>query len=326
MKQVGNNRVIDIHSHLLREGYYPRAFYACVAEEWAQKEPGRKPEMILPKLLAGYVDNDGKMFIENMDRAGVDIAFILGIDVGIFYSGQEPETPIEQQMEDASEFQKKYPDRLVAFGAIDPRRKNAVQLLEKAVKELGLIGVGEWQPEGYHLEDDLVQPPLKKCAELGVPVSIHTRSGHGADMYGNEFTLENPRHPEHIAWVLRKYPSLTVIIGHAGYPVWWEAATQVAKQSDRCYLDLSNWEPMLDDPSRLVPILAAMRDGAGVERLLFGSDQVSGVRFCFERSHLPKWVNFFKELPKTAEQYGYKFTEAECNMILGENAARLFNL
>jgi predicted TIM-barrel fold metal-dependent hydrolase len=317
--------IVDSHAHIWGKGFIPPAFFRETAERWAKKAPGRTPEMIMPKLLDGIVDDDGKLFIENMDQAGVDVTIINGGDLG-YLCGEEPEVPIEKQLEFYEELHRRYPKRLHFFFSSDPRRENGLHLLEKAVREWGCIGCGEFATAGFYITDEVAQPIFKKCTDLGIPVFIHTRAGSGAEMVGEDYTLKNPAHPFHIKALQANYPDLVIIFGHAGYPFWWEEACRIARGSPNCYLDLSNWSLELSKQGDLIAKIACMRDMVGADHILFSSDQVSGKRFCGEKSELPGWVNFFKNLPEEAKRYGYQFTNAEVELILGGNAKRILHL
>jgi predicted TIM-barrel fold metal-dependent hydrolase len=317
--------IVDFHAHIWGKGFVPPAFFRETAERWAKKAPERKPEMIMPKLLQGIVDEDGKIFIEEMDRAGVDVAIINGGDFA-YTCREEPETPVERQLEFYGELQRRYPKRLHFFFISDPRRKNGLHLLEKAVRELGCLGCGEFAAEGYHITDEIVQPTFKKCLDLNIPIFIHTRAGVGAEIAGEDYTLENTTHPFHIKALQASYPDLVIIFGHSGYPFWWEEACRIARGNPNCYLDLSNWSLELAKAGDLIGKIACMRDMVGADHILFGSDLVSGSRLCGEKSELSGWVKFFRNLPEEAKKYGYQFTEAEVGLILGGNAKRVLHL
>ena len=317
--------IIDIHTHFWRKGYIPNAFHMVTAKEWAGKEPGRNPEMILPKIEEGLVDPDGKLFIENMDRAGADVSFIMAGDFGIHWSGEEPAIPLEEQLRSYGELQKRFPGRIYAFAFVDPRRKGAVELFERAIKEWGLRGCGEFTCKDISVADDVSQPLLRKCAELGVPVLVHIRATAGTEEKG-DFSAGNIGHPQHLEKALHKYPDLKFIMAHVGYPIWWERAIYLASKYPNCYLDISNWNQDMEDPDGLIPKLACMRDMVGADHICFGTDQSSGKRFCGENSVLSQWVRFIKGLPEMAKERGYVFTKEEIDLMLGGTAQKLFNL
>ncbi len=318
--------IIDFHSHLWGRGFIPPAFFSHSAKQWAEKAPDRKPDMIMPKLLEGIVDEDGKLYLETMDRAGVDISVLNIVDFGLYWCGEEPEVPVEEQIEFYGEMTKKYSDRFYFFAFSDPRRKNCLELLERAVKEHGCIGCGEISMQGVAVADEIMQPLFRKCLDLDLPVFIHTRVGHGTEFTGEDLTRNNTGHPFHIKALQVAYPDLIIILGHAGYDLWWEEACRIARGHPNCYLELSDWYLELSDPGNLITKLACMRDMVGADHVIFGSDQVSGERFCGDRAILPDWVDFFKNLPGEAEKFGYQFTKEDVELILEGNARRILKL
>jgi len=318
--------IVDFHAHFFGKGFVPPAFFTEIAQGWAEKADDRTPEMIMPKLIKGVVDEDGQLYIKNMDLAGVDVTIVNMMDFGVHWCGEDPDVPMEAQIEFYEDLHRRYPERLWFFAFFDPRRENGLELLEKAAKKPGFLGFGEVTPEGFTMEDPIVRPFFMKCMELRMPVFVHTRSGLGEEMIGEDYSLSNPAHPHHIRTLQAAFPELVVILGHAGYDIWWEEACRVARGNPNCYLELSNWHLEISNPAQLIAKLACMRDMVGADHILFGSDQLSGKRFCLERSPLASWVDFFKSLPENARRYGYHFTEEEVQLILGDNALRILRL
>ena len=263
--------IVDAHAHLWGKGFIPPAFYEETAREWAKKSPERTPDMIMPKLVDGVIDEDGQLFIENMDRAGVDVTILNMTDFGKYWSGTEPEIPFEEQVKFYGALCKKYPGRLYFFSFIDPRRKNSVDLFESAVLNYGCKGCGEITPHGFKINDEILQPVFKKCVELSVPVFIHTRVGHGTAMKGENYTLENDAHPFHIKFLQAAYPDLVILLGHSGYDLWWAEASRIARGNPNCYLDLSDWDLELSEPGVFISKLASMRDMVGADHILFAN-------------------------------------------------------
>ena len=321
--------IIDIHTHFWGKGYIPRAFHMATAQDWAAREPGRDPLMILPKIEEGLVDPDGSLFIRNMDQAGVDTSFIMGADFGVYWGGEEPEVPLEEQLRAFAELQEKFPGRLYAFVMIDPRRANAVDLFSRAIREWGLKGCGEFGLKNLSVADDEAQPLIRKCADLDVPVLIHTRATGGTDsgaLSWGDLTSKNINHPDQVEKILERYPGLKVILSHVGYPFWWEKAAHIAGKYPNCYLDIANWDRDMKEPESLIPKLACMRDMVGADHICFGSDQSSGKRHSGEQSVMARWLGFLRELPEKARAYGYVFSQDEMDLILGGSARKLFNL
>jgi predicted TIM-barrel fold metal-dependent hydrolase len=318
--------IVDCHAHLWGRGFLPAAFYRVAAEGWAAKEAGRTPAMILPRLLDGVVDETGDAFVANMDRAGVDRSLIMMVDAGAPLFGEEPPVPIERQIEDYAAIARRHPGRLHMNVYPDHRRPHALALIRRAIAELGYVGVGEITPDRFRISDPELRPAMALAAELGVPVQVHTRSGIWTELAGSDLSEANPAHPVHVATLAKALPELRIVLCHAGFPHWWQAAGALVADLGNCYLDISDWNEVLHQPAELVAKLAAWRGLVGAERILFGSDQVSGPRFCGERSSLDRWVALFARLPEEAARCGYRFTEEEAALILGGNAERLYRL
>lgn len=317
--------VVDSHAHIWGEGFLPPAFYRRAAEGWAAKEPGRTPDMIMPKLLTGVVDPDGDDFVANMDRAGIRTSGIMMLDVGAPVFGEEPATPVEAQIEYYGALQRRHPGRLLCHVAVDHRRPGHLDLIRRAIRDEGLRGIGEITPDGFSAADDAIRPMMTLAADLGVPVQIHTRTGVWTDFAGTDFTEANPVHPVHVARLAREVPELTIILCHAGFPHWWQRAAELIADLPNCVLDISNWnETLHHGEAELVARLATWRSLVGIDRILFASDQASGRRFTGDRSELPAWTGFVRELPARAARWGYRFTDTEAAAIAGGNARRLY--
>lgn len=319
-------KIIDSHCHIWGREFLPPSFFRRAAESWARKEPGRTEEMIIPKLLDGVVDETGDDFVTNMDTAGVTAAFVMMVDAGTPLFGAEPATTVDLQVEYYARLQERHRGRLFAHVAVDHRRPNCLSLISRAVRELGFVGIGEITPAGFTVADDALRPLMRLAADLGVPVQIHTRSGIWTELDGANLTESNTAHPIHVARLAHALPALKLVLCHAGYPHWWQAAAQAIADCPNCVLDVSNWNERLTAPQEIVARLAAWRSLLGIERILFASDQVSGPRFTGARSSLGKWVAFFRDLPAVAQAAGYRFTAEEASRILGRNAQAFYDL
>lgn len=318
--------IVDCHSHIWGDGFLPPAFFRKAAERWAAKDPARRPDMIMPRLLSGLVDETGDLFVSNMDTSGVDVSLIMMVDGGEPLFGEEPQVPVEAQIEWYADLQSRHRGRLYVNVFPDQRRPNCLELIRRAVRDLGFVGLGEITPDGFRVSDRELRPVMHLAAELGVPVQVHTRSGIWTDYYGQDLSEDNPTHPIHVARLAREVPELKLVLAHTGFPYWWQAAAELVADLPNCYLDISDWNEFVDQPEEVIPRMAAWRGIVGAERILFGSDQASGERFCGERSTLDRWTRMIRDLPTVARECGYRFTDAETAQILGENARRFYAL
>lgn len=313
--------IVDSHIHLFGPGYFPPAWHDHTARRWSKAVvPPRDPNEIRPHIERGLIDPDGTILMAEMDRAGVDAAFCLTLDWGWAIGDTSGASP-EEMMQHYSKLQERYEGRFHAIANVDPRRPGALNVYERAIKEWGLKGLKVYPPIGLYPYDEAYFPFYEKSLEFEVPVYIHTAMEPS-------FPLR-PRfaYPLGVGDVQVRYPELTIILAHSGYPKWDEEAIEIARNHPDTYMELSNWNfTAKKDPGKVVRLIAKMRDHMGAHRILFGSDHLGGSRFSGEKSILPEWVDFVSRLADTAPDYGCQFTQDEVDLIMGGNAQRLFDL
>lgn len=311
-------RVIDTHVHVLDRGFWPDEWFDWVALQWAAREPGRDPAAIRPKVEAGLLDPTGERTVADMDAAGVETAVILPMDWG---PGFAERTPIEAVNEHAVAMAARYPGRFVPFVGVDPRRPQAVRLVEEQLRSGRARGLKLYPPTGFDPADPVVHPLYELCVEHRVPVLFHTGEPLPklSARYGDPILLQDVHaaHPELITW-----------IGHAGAKLWWREAVSVAAHSIHSYLELSVWiwdDTPEEEQIAFVRQLAEARDRLGIDRLLFGSDHLAGPRIRGD-GFLTKVVDWYRRLPATAAALDISFTDAEVEKLLRGNAARLLGV
>jgi uncharacterized protein len=309
--------VIDAHVHLFGKGNLPAQWYQHVKERWAASTwPNRDPEAL--DAEGGIVDPDGSLLMEELDRAGIATAICMGLDWGVEFD--DPAVDIASIHAHFGEVQRNFPGRFYAIAGVDPRRPNAVELLEEAIGEHGLKGLKLYPPSGYYPSDEVCEPLLAKCVELGVPVVIHTA-------YVGWPHVARYANPLWIGDVQLKFKDLKIVFAHSGHEVWAEEAMLTASDHPGSYLELSNWNwNLAGDHDELARMLLRMRDHVGAHKMLFASDHLGGRRFSGKRSTLAQWVDFVRDLPQRAEKLGLSISEEEIELILGENAKRVFTL
>jgi predicted TIM-barrel fold metal-dependent hydrolase len=124
-------------------------------------------------------EDDLDRWVETMDALNIDKSVILTYTTGPAFDS-------------LYQFFQKYPDRFVLFCGIDYSGYNEPGFAEKAIRELercyrvGARGVGELGDKGkglfyskptpaygMHIDDARLDPVIKKCGELGMPISVH---------------------------------------------------------------------------------------------------------------------------------------------------------
>jgi predicted TIM-barrel fold metal-dependent hydrolase len=310
--------MIDGHIHVLAEGFWPTRWFDWVSHSWAAGAPDRDPAVIRPKIEPGLLDPDGSQMIADMDAAGVDKAVIMTVDWG-------PDLADRVSLHDlhtyTSDLVGRYPDRLVPFAGIDPRRPEAADVLEWAIRDLGFKGLKLYPPAGFYPYDRAAFPLYEICAARGVPVAFHT---------GEALAITPSRwaNPLFIQDIHSSFPTLPVWLCHAGARIWWDEALSTAAHGIGTSLELSCWIwDDLDDAleERFVRHLDEARNKIGIGKLIFGSDHVSGRRVR-GREFMPMVVNWFRDLPTIARKYGVSFSDDEVEAMMGANAARSLGL
>jgi hypothetical protein len=144
-------------------------------------------------------------FVEALDANGIDVA--------VFTGRQGVQGWLDNDY--IAECVQRFPDRIVGFGGIDPRREPMVEAdIEHAVNELRLHGISLDPPDGADnvrgrgFDDERVMYPIyAKAAELGVPVVLTL--GPLMTPFSNPVAIER---------IAADFPTLTIVCSHAGWP------------------------------------------------------------------------------------------------------------
>ena len=139
---------------------------------------------------------------------------------------------------------KKYPERLVGFGRVDPRRQDSIRELARMKKVLGLTGL-KLHPfvECFRPDHPFFDRFFQKANELKLPILFHSGDGFSS--------------PGLILKIARKYPKLPIILAHLR-----EYGVGALKECENVCVETSGTLPDFIE-------LCADVDG---DRILFGSD------------------------------------------------------
>ena len=184
--------------------------------------------------------------LASLDAAGITRSVITGFDekstCGITFVHNDSVAALAER----------HPDRFVPFAGADIMAgSSAVGEFERWVLERGFRGLS-LRPFmiGRPATDPAYVPFYAKCVELGVPLSIHTSAN---------WTRTRPSdlgHPRHIDDVACRFPELTIVMSHGGYP-WVLEACLIAWKHPNVYLELAahrpkyftapgaGWEPLM---------------------------------------------------------------------------------
>jgi predicted TIM-barrel fold metal-dependent hydrolase len=305
--------IIDTHTHLLGPGHWPQEWWDWVAEDWAKQKEGREPSMVRDRIEDGLIDPDGTRMVERMNHAGVDMSVLLAIDWGPDFTGTRPITTVVDHMLDLAT---SHQNRFVPFGGIDPRRPEALELVAEWF-ERGVLGLKLYPGCGWDPRLDAAMEIYALAEKHKKPVLFHT--GHPLPILDTE--LSNPLA---LKDVVLSFPDLPVWLGHAGAPIWWKEALEVAEAGSKVRLEMSVW--LWDDSDTDAEIdftrkVIQAGQAVGLDRVIFGTDHVSGSKVR-PAGFLGAIYDMYLRLPHHAKELGSSITEQDMANIMGGTAAR----
>ena len=300
--------IIDVHTHISKKGWTPNEIMMMAVEGLASRKRVA-PEKIMRNLekYPTLYRATPESLIEDMDEAGIDKSILIANDYGLAHGFSKPKISIEEYNKWVADAADQNPDRLIAFMGVDPRRKNAVEILEKGIQEWGMKGLKIYPPCGFYPNEPLVTPLWEKANELEIPVMVH--SGPTFPQLKMKYSQ-----PIYLEDVLVRYPSLNIIIAHCGGGIWAEEVVGLRQLRNNVYADISGWQGMAYADKeyamrRLVHVYSNLRS-----RCLFGSDWPA---FNFQVSH-KDWVDMINNIENVETRLKRK--------LLGENAEKLLKL
>jgi predicted TIM-barrel fold metal-dependent hydrolase len=235
------------------------------------RDTREQPQPPVPEQYLHY-DEVYEGFLRNLDctvEDWLEEAERCGIDLGVMQAEVEWADPRELNDRLATVIRAN-PERVACgFACVDPRDPMAaVEEVDRAILELGLSGI-VFEPGflGLSPTDRRCYPVYARCAQLGVPVGLHTGinfSSHGP--------LEFER-PVLIDRIACDFPRLTLICHHGGWP-WPHEAAAVAWKHKNVYLEFGAIAPRYMAPGAGGGWgdIAHLMDTVLREQVLFGAD------------------------------------------------------
>jgi predicted TIM-barrel fold metal-dependent hydrolase len=307
--------IIDAHCHVwtweILSDHYWNQLSRLVVEFFRKNKLGEiSPDQAKETILAGLMDPDGSKLIARMDEAGIDMTFILALDWG--YGIGEARKSVDEINRFYGSIAKTFPDRIVAFAGIDPRRPGAVEILDRAVTDYGCRGLKYHPTSGFYPDGEESYPVLAKAQELGIPLICHLGpiSSPLKSKYGQPIFLDT---------VVSDFPDLTVVGAHLGFCWWQELVALMAAKETTFYADLSGWQGQARrNFGKFCRILRDALDEATAEKFLWGTDNpiLEGV------ISARQWLQIFRDLLNDAPD-GLTFSGEEIGALLGGNAAKI---
>lgn len=222
---------------------------------------------------------DPERMLRAMDLVGVDMACVFqGFD------GTGNDT--------TARFVAQHPDRFIPFAFVSPvRGDRAISELIRTLDEMSFVALKLYPPSAlWPLNDPHWYDIYRLVDERGLTVIFHTGPEENAQ----------PRFIEDIA---PQFPRAIFVAGHAGnFPAERTQAITAAKNHPNVYLETSS-------TFRTPGAIEELVDGAGAERVLYGSDQP----LMDPRAQIGKII--------TA-----RISDAAKRQVLGDNARRILGL
>ncbi len=308
--------IVDAHAHICEIGWRPKWYWELSTAAQARNTGISQQEA--RQMKEESLNNASEKTINAMDEAGVDIMVICCWDC--FVEGHE-EAPISIEEINRCHYDatQRFPGRLFMSLGVDPRRHNAVRIIQQGVEEFGAKALKLYPPNGFYPNDRICYPIYEKCAEYGLPVSFHT--GPPLGVYGPLHSkYANPIHLDDVA---TDFPDLIIHAIHTGLGLWHDMIA-VAQSNPNIICDLADWIHWLDisDKLRLYSEIRWMMDMLGKDRLMFASDIGNGGK----NGEYLRWVKAFTEIPQTVKEAGIEFTKKEMADFLGGTAVRILGL
>lgn len=311
--------IIDSHVHIWDESWCPAVFWDGLAARMAavRKKKGEEENIhvrdIKKNLFQAYWDPDGSKLLAEMDDAGIDVSTLLPSDVG-FDLGEQP-TSIWDQNRIIAEIANRNRSRFIAYVGVDPRREEALRLLETGVKEWGCRGLKINPTAGFYPNDKKFYPLYQKAVELNVPVLSH--SGGAIPPLKSKYAQ-----PIHFDEIAADFPELKIICAHMGHG-WWSELNQLTEKHLNVYTDCSGWQFSASSYNQYFShVMRHTLNLTGMDRVLFGTDSPS---YRLTSLTTKKYLEVIRNLPQKTSESG-NFTEEEIANVLGGTAKRIMGI
>lgn len=311
--------IIDAHIHIFgSKEFWPDWAWDALNKLQAPRF-GKTPEEMAKYRMESF-DPSGEITIDNMNRAGIDKALVCVADLGLGVPGEDAPLPIEKINLMTYEIVKKHSERLYFSVGVDPRRRNALEILDMGIMELGAKSLKLYPGTGFYPNDKIAYPLYERCVEAGIPVNFHTGPVFGP--MKSKFT-----HPIHIDDVASDFPELTIYCTHCGHLSFMEMVA-IARTRPNIICDMGAWLGWLHCGEKLsfYRVWRFITNMLGKGRILFASDH-TGLKFKEgERDEYLELVNALRNIPDDVKRKGIYFTDNELKDFFSTNAIRLLRL
>jgi len=196
--------------------------------------------------------------IASMDEAGVDISVIVNIGWTTHELCVETNDYIIESVA-------RYPQRLVGFGAIQPRLPQAAAEIERCAKA-GIRGIGEMRADIqlFDLTNELMMASFVEALRKHKLILLT----HASEPVGHDYPGKGGITPALLYPFITSFPNLTIVCAHwgGGLP-FYALMPEVKKAMANVFFDTAA-SPFLYTPQVYNQVIQLV----GADKILFGSD------------------------------------------------------
>lgn len=233
-----------------------RAYCDCHVNIW-------KDEHVLPlyatqlgRVRQGEMAPKSDADTINLEMRNVDKAIVFALRYGDAIG-------IESDDQTTAAAVAKYPEKLVGFAYVDPRRPGYMEELRHAIEDLKLCGV-KFGPiyNGVALSNPRLDPVYEYCQRNNIPLTMHM---------GTTFARNAPidlGRAIHVEPVAMRYPDLTMVLAHMGHP-WYQECIAVVRKQPNVFCEVS---ALVYRPWQYYNILVASQEYKITDKIYFGTD------------------------------------------------------
>ena len=288
--------LVDAHVHCFVFEEFPPGERWAFANKWAwgirnisvdkhvvalppvnQRGPWRDPQEVFPRVGRKVCDPDGEKLMQYMDNVGLDKVVAMMVDWGVAWA-EEAEFDIEQVNKHAGELTQKYEGRFYACAGVDPRRRTARDIAERALRDYGAVGIKLMAANGFSPEDPICYPIYELAQAYEAPIVIHTGVGDVASFvqYAHPWLVEKPA---------KMFPRVQFVLAHAGGGLdgLWREVNLMVSCLPNIAVDLAEWQYSIpataDAPGReqeFIHVLHALRRRLGAHNIMLATDFMPG--------------------------------------------------
>lgn len=314
--------IYNCHIHTFTEKDMPRKYLPLGLVRLLASTPGFQSVAFALNLLNPFTSNDQfrkyiqfvkigryktqkEIFEECQKFYPVNSRFfVLAMDMAYMAAGKVPR-PYMEQLQELADLKKMYPDFVLPFVHLDPRRPGMMDMLKKCVEEWQFTGIKIYPSVGYFPYDPRLTPAYEYAEQHNLPVISHCSpfnpthyKGWPGDikalLSGSKIPLDlntcnrkrlcaNFANPLNFKFVLDDFKKLRICLAHFGSTYYWDQYLYHPEDKDSWMLIikdmLEQYNNLYADISftlnerRFFPLLKVLlADPKIKEQILFGSD------------------------------------------------------